>query len=196
MGISLVKGQKISLEKTDGSSLTKIFLGAGWDVAKSSGGFLGGLFGGGSGSIDLDASAILFDENKNVLDAVWFAQLRSRDGSIKHSGDNLTGEGEGDDEKIHVDLTRVPPQVKSIVFTISSFRGQTFEKVENAFCRLVDDTNNTEIAKYNLSSQGNYTALIIARVYRHNGAWKMAALGETCNGKTIQDIVPSILPIL
>ena len=131
-----------------------------------------------------------------MLDAVWFAQLRSRDGSIKHSGDNLTGEGEGDDEKIHVDLTRVPPQVKSIVFTISSFRGQTFEKVENAFCRLVDDTNNTEIAKYNLSSQGNYTALIIARVYRHNGAWKMAALGETCNGKTIQDIVPSILPIL
>jgi len=196
MGISLVKGQKISLEKTDGSSLTKIFLGAGWDVAKSSGGFLGGLFGGGNGSIDLDASAILFDENKKVLDAIWFAQLRSRDGSIQHSGDNLTGEGDGDDEKIHVDLTRVPPQVKSIVFTISSFRGQTFEKVENAFCRLVDDTNNTEIAKYNLSSQGNYTALIIARVYRHNGAWKMSALGETCNGKTIQDIVPSILPIL
>ncbi|MDM1247255.1 TerD family protein [Acinetobacter sichuanensis] len=195
MGISLVKGQKISLEKPDGSSLTKIYLGAGWDVAKG-GGFLGGLFGGGGGSIDLDASAILFDANKQVLDNVWFAQLRSRDGSIQHSGDNLTGEGDGDDEKIFVDLTRVPDQVQQIVFTISSFRGQTFEKVENAFCRLVDETTNTEVAKYNLSAQGNYTALIIAKVYRHNGAWKMSALGESCQGKTIHDIVPSVLPLL
>ena len=95
-----------------------------------------------------------------------------------------------------MDLTRVPSQVKSIVFTISSFRGQTFEKVENAYCRLVDATTNVEIAKYNLSAKGHYTALIIAKFYRHNGAWKMSALGETCNGKTIQDMVPSILPIL
>lgn len=193
MGISLVKGQKISLEKSDGSSLSKVFLGAGWDVAK--GGGLFGLFGGG-GSIDLDASAILFDANKNVVDNIWFAQLRSRDGSIQHSGDNLTGEGDGDDEKIHVDLTRVPPQVTSIVFTISSFRGQTFAKVENAFCRLVDDTSNVEIAKYNLTAQGDYTALIMAKIYRHNGAWKLSALGESCHGKTIQDMIPAILPLL
>lgn len=193
MGISLVKGQKISLEKDDGSSLTKIFLGAGWDVAKKGG--LLGMFSGGD-SIDLDASAIMFDENNNPLDSIWFGQLRSRDGSIQHSGDNRTGAGDGDDEAIHVDLTKVPSQVKSIVFTISSFRGQTFEKVENAYCRLVDATNNVEIAKYNLSAKGNYTALIIAKVYRHNGAWKMSALGETCNGKTIQEIVPSIMPVL
>ena len=95
-----------------------------------------------------------------------------------------------------VDLTRVPDQVQQIVFTISSFRGQTFEKVENAFCRLVDETTNTEVAKYNLSAQGNYTALIIAKVYRHNGAWKMSALGESCQGKTIHDIVPSVMPLL
>lgn len=193
MGISLVKGQKISLEKGDGSSLTKIFLGAGWDVAK--GGGLFGMFGGG-GSIDLDASAILFDDQKNVIDNVWFAQLRSIDGSIQHSGDNLTGEGDGDDEKIYVDLTRVPAQVKSIVFTISSFRGQTFAKVENAFCRLVDANTNVEIAKYNLTGKGDFTALIVANVYRHNGAWKMSALGETCHGKTIQDIVPSVVPLI
>ena len=193
MGISLVKGQKISLEKGDGSSLTKIFIGAGWDVAKKGGLF--GMFSGGD-SIDLDSSAIMFDENNIPLDSIWFGQLQSRDGSIKHSGDNRTGDGDGDDEVIHVDLTQVPSQVKSIVFTISSFRGQTFEKVENAYCRVVDATTNTEIAKYNLSAQGNYTALIIAKVYRHNGAWKMSALGETCNGKTIQDMVPSILPIL
>lgn len=195
MGISLVKGQKISLEKGDGSSLTQIYLGAGWDVAKSGGGFFG-MFKGGDDSIDLDASLILFNENNQPLDAVWFGQLKSKDGSIWHSGDNRTGAGDGDDEVIHVDLTKIQPQVKSIVFTISSFRGQTFEKVENAYCRLVDATTNTEIAKYNLSAQGNYTALIVAKVYRHNGAWKMSALGETSNGKTIQDMIPSILPVL
>lgn len=196
MSISLVKGQKISLEKGDGSSLTKIYLGAGWDVAKS-GGFLGGLFGGGGGdSIDLYASVIIFDENNQPLDAVWFGQLKSKDGSIWHSGDNRTGAGDGDDEVIHVDLTKIPPQVKALVFTISSFRGQTFEKVENAFCRLVDSNTNTEIAKYNLSAKGNYTALIIAKVYRHNGAWKMSAIGDTCNGKTIHDMLPSIIPVL
>ena len=195
MGISLVKGQKISLEKGDGSSLTQIYLGAGWDVAKSGGGFFG-MFKGGDDSIDLDASLILFNENNQPLDAVWFGQLKSKDGSIWHSGDNRTGAGDGDDEVIHVDLTKIPPQVKSIIFTISSFRGQTFEKVENAYCRLVDATTNTEIAKYNLSAQGNYTALIVAKVYRHNGAWKMSALGETSNGKTIQDMIPSILPVL
>ena len=195
MGISLVKGQKISLEKGDGSSLTQIYLGAGWDVAKSGGGFFG-MFKGGDDSIDLDASLILFNENNQPLDAVWFGQLKSKDGSIWHSGDNRTCAGDGDDEVIHVDLTKVPPQVKSIVFTISSFRGQTFESVENAFCRVVDATSNTEIAKYNLSAKGNYTALIVAKVYRHNGAWKMSALGETSNGKTIQDMIPSILPVL
>ena len=195
MGISLVKGQKISLEKGDGSSLTQIYLGAGWDVAKSGGGFFG-MFKGGDDSFDLDASLILFNENNQPLDAVWFGQLKSKDGSIWHSGDNRTGAGDGDDEVIHVDLTKVPPQVKSIVFTISSFRGQTFESVENAFCRVVDATSNTEIAKYNLSAKGNYTALIVAKVYRHNGAWKMSALGETSNGKTIQDMIPSILPVL
>ena len=194
MGISLVKGQKISLEKSDGSSLSKIFLGAGGDVAKKGGLF--GMFGGGDSSIDLDASAILFDENNNVVDNVWFAQLKSRDGSIQHSGDNRTGDGDGDDEAIHVDLMKVPSQVKSIVFTISSFRGQTFAKVENAYCRLVDASSNTESAKYNLSAKGDFTALIIAKVYRHNGAWKMSALGEACNGKTIQEMIPAILPVL
>lgn len=194
MSISLVKGQKISLEKGDGSSLTKIYLGAGWDVAKSGGLF--GMFGGGDNSIDLDASVIIFDENNQPIDAVWFGQLQSRDNSIWHSGDNRTGAGDGDDEVIHVDLTKIPPQVKALVFTISSFRGQTFEKVENAFCRLVDSNSNTEIAKYNLTAKGNFPALIIAKVYRHNGAWKMSAIGETCQGKTIHDMIPAITQIL
>ena len=191
MGINLEKGQKISLQKADGSSLQQIFLGVGWDVAKSKG-FFG--FGGGSGDIDLDASVILFDDNKQVLDVVYFGQLQSKDGSIQHSGDNLTGVGEGDDEVIRVNLNQIPAQVKSLVFTVSSFRGQTFEKVENAFCRLVDQSNKQEIARYKLSSQGAHTGLIIAKIYRHNDVWKMHAIGENVHGRTFQDIVPYALP--
>ncbi|MDM1292528.1 MULTISPECIES: TerD family protein [Acinetobacter] len=192
MTISLQKGQGISLKKNDGTSLTKVFLGTGWDVAKSGSGFFGKLLGGGD-SIDLDASVIMFDDNKQYVDNVYFGQLKSRDGSVVHSGDNLTGEGDGDDEVIKVDLTRVPANVSSLVFTISSFRGQTFKNVSNAFCRLVDATNNTEIAKYNLSQQGDYTALIIAKIYRHNGEWKMKAIGETCQGRTLDQMKPTII---
>lgn len=190
MAINLEKGQKINLQKADGSNLQQVFLGVGWDVVKSKG-FFG--FGGG-GNIDLDASVILFDENKKMLDVVYFGQLQSRDGSIRHSGDNLTGAGSGDDEVIRVNLNQIPTQVKSLVFTVNSFRGQTFEKVENAFCRLVDQSNNHEIASYKLSSQGAHTGLIIAKIYRHNDAWKMHAIGENVHGRTFQDIVPYVLP--
>ncbi|WP_198078998.1 TerD family protein [Acinetobacter calcoaceticus] len=190
MAINLEKGQKISLQKADGSSLQQVFLGVGWDIAKSKG-FLG--FGGGD-NIDLDASVILFDENKKMLDVVYFAQLQSKDGSIRHSGDNLTGAGRGDDEVIRVNLNQIPLHVKSLVFTVNSFRGQTFEKVENAFCRLVDQSNNQEIASYKLSSQGAHTGLIIAKIYRHNDAWKMHAIGENVHGRTFKDITPYVLP--
>ncbi|MFI8125188.1 TerD family protein [Acinetobacter sp. ABJ-A23_2] len=190
MAINLEKGQKINLQKADGSSLQQVFLGVGWDVVKSKG-FLGF---GGSGNIDLDASVILFDENKKMLDVVYFGQLQSKDGSIRHSGDNLTGAGSGDDEVIRVNLNQIPAQVKSLVFTVNSFRGQSFEKVENAFCRLVDQSNNHEIASYKLSSQGAHTGLIIAKIYRHNDAWKMHAIGENVHGRTFQDIVPYVLP--
>ncbi len=190
MAINLEKGQKINLQKADGSSLQQVFLGVGWDVVKSK-----GFFGfGSSGNIDLDASVILFDENKKMLDVVYFGQLQSKDGSIRHSGDNLTGEGSGDDEIIRVNLNQIPAQVKSLVFTVNSFRGQSFEKVENAFCRLVDQSTNQEIASYKLSSQGAHTGLIIAKIYRHNDVWKMHAIGENVHGRTFQDIVPNVLP--
>lgn len=198
MAVNLSKGQKIDLNKADGSALSRVFVGVGWDMAApKKSGFLSGLFGGGAGqNIDLDASAIMFDENKAIKDVVYFGQMKSRDGSISHSGDNLTGEGDGDDEMIYIDLPQVPSDVKSIVLTISSFRGQSFENVANAFCRLVDQNNNQEVARYNLSSQGAYTSLIIAKLYRHNGAWKMAALGEPCQGKTFEQMLPAILPNL
>lgn len=129
MTVSLQKGQKISLSKEAGGTLTQVNLGSGWDVAQGpqakKGGFLGKLFGGGSGgdTIDLDASCIMFDSNKQPIDAIWFGQLQSKDGSILHTGDNRTGDGEGDDEVIKVDLSKIPENVVSLMFTVNSFTG-------------------------------------------------------------------------
>jgi tellurium resistance protein TerZ len=195
MAINLQKGQKISLSKESGGVLSKVVMGLGWDAKKSGGGMLKGLFGGGdsSSSIDLDASCVLFSEDKEVLDTVYFGQLKSRDGSIVHTGDNRTGDGDGDDEQIIVDLDKIPATVKSLVFTVSSYTGQTFDTVENAYCRIVDNSNKNEIARYTLSAQGSHTAQIMAKLYRHNGEWKMHAIGENGTGRTIANLLPQIV---
>lgn len=191
MSINLVKGQKINLEKADGSSFTKVMMGLGWDPVKN------GWFGlGGQSSIDLDASVLMLGENKQVIDTVSFQQLRSHDGSIIHSGDNLTGDGDGDDETISVDLSQIPANVSKLIFTINSYRGQTFDKVDNCFARLVDKTNNKEIFKYTLSDRGNHTGKIMCSVYRHNGGWKAAAIGSPANASTIGGMLPDILAVI
>lgn len=192
MSVSLIKGQKISLDKESGKTLNKVFMGLGWDAVKK-GGFLGRLAGG--GDIDLDASCVLFSADKQPLDVVYFGQLKSKDGSIIHSGDNLTGDGEGDDEVINVTLANVPAEVNYLVFTVSSYRGQTFNEVANAYCRLVDDSGK-EVARYTISGGGDYTAMIMAKLYRHNGEWKMQAVGESMRGKTVADMIGPISAIL
>ncbi|SFM73856.1 TerD family protein [Rugamonas rubra] len=193
MSVNLSKGQKISLDKEAGTGLGKIIMGLGWDAVKSKG-FLG--FGRSAPEIDLDASCLLFDEQGSLLDTVWFRQLGSRDGSIVHTGDNRTGAGDGDDEQIAVDLGRVPANVKSLVFTVNSFTGQDFSQIENATCRLVDASNNKEVARFNLTMTGGHTAQIMAKVYRHNGEWKMHAIGEAGSGRTFNDLLPQITPHL
>ncbi|MEI6069045.1 MAG: TerD family protein [Methylococcaceae bacterium] len=194
MAINLQKGQKISLSKESGSALSKVVMGLGWDAKKASVGLLKGMFGGGSSSaIDLDASCVLFNEQNAVVDTVYFGQLKSRDGSIVHTGDNRTGDGDGDDEQIVVDLDKIPESVKSLVFTVSSYTGQTFDTVENAYCRIVDNSNKNEIARYTLSAQGSHTAQIMTKLYRHNGEWKMHAIGENGTGRTIADMLPQIV---
>jgi tellurium resistance protein TerZ len=194
MAVNLQKGQKISLEKEAGGALSRVTMGLGWDVAKAKG-FFG--FGGGQGQpVDLDASVVLFDESNRPVDVVWFRQLKSKDGSIVHTGDNRTGAGEGDDEQIVVDLRTVPPTVKSLVFTVNSFTGQNFSTVQNAFCRIFDTNSNKEIARYDLSVQGSHTAQIMAKLYRHNGEWKMHAIGENGSGRTFDDLMPLIVPHL
>jgi tellurium resistance protein TerZ len=190
MAISLAKGQKISLEKgAGGGGLTSIVMGLGWDVAQKKG-FLGKLSG--PASVDLDASCVMFDESGTAVDAIWFQQLKSKDGSVLHTGDNLTGEGDGDDEQIKVDLSRVPANVKALVFVVNSFTGQNFSQIEKAFCRVLDGSNNQEIARYDLSAQGNHTAQIMAKIYRHDGAWKMHAIGEISSGRTFHDLMPAM----
>jgi tellurium resistance protein TerZ len=191
MAINLEKGQKISLSKEAGGELRRVIMGLGWDAKKKKG-FLG--FGGGDQEIDLDASCVMFDTEKQVVDVVWFRQLKSKDGSITHTGDNRTGAGDGDDEQIIVELGSVPANVASLVFVVNSFTGQSFEQIENSFCRIVNGANQAELARYNLSCNGNHTAMVMAKVYRHNGEWKMHALGESASGQTFADLMPKIQP--
>ena len=193
MAVNLQKGQKISLNKEAGSALTQVVMGLGWDAAKKKG-FLG--FGGGSQDIDLDASCLMFDAGGALVDAVWFRQLRSKDSSIEHTGDNRTGDGAGDDEQIKVALDRVPATVKSLVFTVNCFTGQDFSQVENAFCRILDGRSQQEVARYDLSVQGKHNAQIMAKLYRHNDEWKMHAIGENGQGRTFEDLMPQITPHL
>ena len=190
MAINLQKGQKISLSKeAGGATLTKIVMGLGWDAKKTKG-FFG--MGAKDQEIDLDASCVLFDEARQPLDAIFFGQLASRDGSIQHTGDNRTGAGDGDDEQIVVDLSRVPSTVKSIMFLVNSFTGQNFSQIENAFCRVVNGANGQELARYDLTCNGAHTAMLMAKVYLHSGEWKMHAIGENATGRTFQDMMPAM----
>lgn len=196
MGVTLAKNDKVNLSKSS-SGLKRVFMGLGWDVVKKKSGFFSNIFGSeGDGDIDLDASCLMFDSNKSLVDTVWFRKLRSSDGSIVHNGDNLTGDGDGDDEVIDVDLTKVPSNVQSLVFVITSFRGQTFEKVESAFCRIVNADNEVELAKYNLSGKNAYTGQVMAKLYRENGEWMMHAIGEPGNGSTQSELLPLALRYL
>lgn len=192
MSVSLSKGQTVSLKKNDGGTLTHVRMGLGWDAMKKKG-FFGGMK---SQSIDLDASAVLYDTNGNLVDQVWFGQLASKDGSVQHSGDNRTGDGDGDDESITVHLDRVPGNVSTLVFLVNSFTGESFSQIENAFCRLVDETSNQEISRYDLTGSGSHTAQIMAKVSRDGGGWSMTAIGAIANGRTFQDLLPAIQPTL
>ncbi|HRY15234.1 MAG: TerD family protein [Candidatus Competibacteraceae bacterium] len=200
MGINLQKGQRISLEKEAGRGLSRVVMGLGWGMKQvQSKGFLG--FGGGSRqeAIDLDASCLLFDAGGNLADTVWFRQLESRCGSIRHSGDDRSGGGEAgaDNERISIDLSRIPASVQTLIFTVNSFSGESFAGIPNAFCRLVDEANSGEVARFDLSLEGgSHTGLIMTKLYRHNNEWKMQAIGEQAEGRTFHDLLPALQPYL
>jgi tellurium resistance protein TerD len=178
MSVSLGKGANISLDK-EAPGLTKILIGLGWDTRSTDG-----------EDFDLDASAFLLGESGKVRgdhDFIFYNQLKSSDGSVEHTGDNRTGEGEGDDEAIKVNLSQVPAEVTklSVVATIhdATARKQNFGMVQNAFIRIVDDSNGREISRYDLAEDCSVeTAMIFGEVYRHGGEWKFRAVGQGYQG--------------
>jgi len=187
-------------------------VGLGWDPVakdkekKKSGGFLGGLLGGGGSGgggaeVDCDASVLLLDEKgklQSKQDLVYFGNKKSRDGSVVHSGDNLTGAGEGDDETINVDLNAIPQSVHKLVFVVNIYqavqRKQDFGLIQNAFIRLVDNGSKEELVHYNLTE--NYagkTSLIPGELYRHGSEWKFSAVGEGTTDADISSIANKYL---
>jgi len=191
MSINLSKGQKIDLTK-DNSSLTELMVGLGWDAAK--GGFVSSLFSNSNTrNIDCDASVFLVNENHKLRETVSYQRLKSSCGSIKHQGDNLTGEGDGDDEQIKISLSKIPSSIHKLVFVVNIYncvsRCQHFGMIKNAFIRLVDVNINKELAKFNLTEDGkDKTALTLGEVYRCNGEWNFKAIGEFTNDKSISDL--------
>ena len=196
MSISLQKGQKVSLSK-DNAGLAHVIVGLGWDeVQKPSGGFLKSMFSSEPQAIDCDASAILLKNGKlaHKDDLVYFGNLRHPSGTVIHQGDNLTGAGDGDDEQIVIDLSKVPQDYDRIVIVVTIYqavkRRQTFGMIENAFIRLVDARNNNEMCKYNLTDNySGMTAMIFGEVYRHNGEWKFNAIGQGTNDPGLNELI-------
>lgn len=177
--ISLAKGQKIDLTKTN-PGLTKITVGLGWDTQKYDGGH----------DFDLDAVAFLLNKEgkaPNEKAFIFYNNLQDESGSVILSGDNRTGEGEGDDEQIKIDLSKVPAEIEKIAITINiheaAARGQNFGQVSNAYVRVVNDDNNEELLRYDLNEDYSIeTGIVAAEIYRHNGEWKFSAVGSGFQG--------------
>ena len=186
MAVNLQKGQKVNLKKENGQALGKVMVGLGWDPIdkQSGGGFLSSIFSSGGNDIDCDASVILLQGGKlkNNDDIVYFGNLKHSSGAVKHMGDNLTGEGDGDDEQVFVDLNAVPANYDKLVFVVNIYqavkRKQHFGMIKNAFIRIVDD-NNKEFCRYDLSEKyEGMTAMVFGEIYRYNGEWKFNAIGQ------------------
>lgn len=186
MAISLQKGQRVDLTKSN-PGLTKLLVGLGWDPAK-------GLLGFGSGSnIDCDSFIVCLNQNGKEEETVWFRNLRNRNGSVVLNGDNVTGEGDGDDEQIEINLSFIPTEVEKLVIGINIYdcvsRRQDFGKIKRAFVHLDDAANGKELVRYDISNDyKGYTSLIVGELYRSNGEWKFAAIGEGTKDTSISQI--------
>lgn len=198
MGINLQKGQQISLTK-EAPGLIKLMFGLGWNVVKQTGGSFFGVFNN-TKNFDLDASVICLDKSgkfRESANIIYFGNLSHKSGAITHLGDNLTGVGAGDDEQIIVNLSLLPKEITKLVFTVNIYdciaRKQDFTQVQNAFVRLVNTSNNQELAKYNLSGSEykGMTGMIMAEIYNQNNEWKMAAIGNGVSVNGLKELVKS-----
>ncbi|MET9476643.1 TerD family protein [Streptomyces sp. NBC_00562] len=176
--VNLQKNQTVSLVKGGRPLLSQVKMGLGWEPA-----FRGK-------DIDLDASVIAYGPNRNHLDSCYFGKLSILNGAIKHSGDNLTGEGAGDDEVIVVDLGRIPPEATGLVFTVNSFTGQKFTEVAKAYCRLIDATSGEELVRFDLTGAEPQTGVMMAKLIKQfSGEWEMTAIGDFVKSRTVRGMV-------
>lgn len=176
--VSLQKNQTVSLVKGGRPLLSQVKMGLGWEPA-----FRGK-------DIDLDASVIAYGPNRNHLDSCYFGKLSILNGAIKHSGDNLTGEGAGDDEVIVVDLGRIPPEATGLVFTVNSFTGQKFTEVAKAYCRLIDGATGEELVRFDLTGAEPQTGVMMAKLIKQfSGEWEMTAMGDFVKSRTVRGMV-------
>jgi stress response protein SCP2 len=169
--IELSKGQELVLADEAGQPLGRLRMGLGWDKERTA-----GFMGTGAPEVDLDASAVAFADGQ-LADLAFYNNLQTRDGSVVHLGDNLTGRGEGDDEVITVDLSRVHPKIDTVFFMVSSYHGHTFEWIANAYVRLVDD-HDVELARFTLTGGMSQTGMAMAKIFRDGEQWKLRAIGE------------------
>jgi stress response protein SCP2 len=185
--IELTPGQEMPLVDGTGEPLTRLRMGVGWDHDPTA-----GFIGSGAPEIDLDASAVQFGGGQ-AYDFAFYNNLSTRDGSVVHEGDNKSGRGEGDDEVIAVDLTQVHQRIDSIVFLVSSYQGHTLEWVHNAYCRLVDDRDDVELARFTLSLGVPETGLAMAKISRDGEGFKLRAIGEGIAVKVPTESVAKLL---
>jgi tellurium resistance protein TerZ len=185
--IELTEGQEMALATEQGAPLVRLQMGVGWEHVHT-----GGFAGSGAAPVDLDASAVQFAGGA-LFDLAFFNHLATRDGSVVHLGDNTTGRGEGDDEVITVDLSKVYGKVDSIVFVVSSYQGHTLEFIRNAYCRLADDAG-TELARFTLTLGVRETGLVMARLVRSGDGWTLHAIGAGVPLKTPTDDISALLP--
>lgn len=176
--VSLQKNQTVSLVKGGRPLLSQVKMGLGWEPA-----FRGK-------DIDLDASVIAYGPQRNHIDSCYFGKLSIVNGAIKHSGDNLTGEGGGDDEVIVVDLGRLPQDVTGLVFTVNSFSGQKFTEVAKAYCRLLDAATGEELVRFDLTNAEAQTGVMMAKLIKQfSGEWEMTAMGDFVKSRTVRGMV-------
>ena len=188
--IELTKGQELALRTEDGQPLGRLRLGLGWDKERTA-----GFIGTGAPDVDLDASAVQFADGA-LFDLAFYNNLRTRDESVVHLGDNLTGRGEGDDEVITVDLGRVYAKVDTIVLLVSSYQGHTLEWINHAYCRLVDADQDVELARFTLTAGTPETGLAMAKLVRDGEGWRLRAIGEGIKVKLPTESVEALRPFL
>lgn len=195
MSVNLQKGQKVSLKKSNGKKLTRLMVGLGWDAAdKKSGGFFSRLFGN-ADSIDCDASVFMCRGGKFVdkEDLIYFGKLHHESDCIKHMGDNLTGEGEGDDEQIFIDFDKMPAHYDKLIFVVNIYqavaRKQHFGMIKNAFIRIIDPDTREELCRFNLTE--DYTdmlSMIVGEVYKRGDEWKFNAIGSGTKDASLTEL--------